>query len=129
MMRSVPYDHQVWRFDVTAHCFLLRVKKVEDRLFVQLLHSWANTFPVSWWVGLSELEETNLSWKRDYWIAWRKKIGQGQWLIVEDFWELFFDRIKEDDFEIPWLDPKIFWNRLRSVDVGKVLPKFESPFC
>jgi len=127
MMKNLPFDHQIWRFDITAHCFLLRVKKVEDQLFVQMLHSWANTFPASWWVGLSERDDTHLKWREEYWIAWREKIGRGQWILFEDFWNLFFD--KDPSFDIPWLDRNLFWDRVRSVDVGKVQPKFELPFC
>jgi len=127
MMKNLPFDHQIWRFDVTAHCFLLRVKKVEDQLFVQMLHSWANTFPASWWVGLSERDDTHLKWREEYWIGWREKIGHGKWILYEDFWNLFFD--KDPSFDIPWLDRNLFWDRVRSVDVGKVQPKFELPFC
>ena len=29
------------------------------------------------------------TWRQDFWFALREKIGNGQWLLVEDFWELF----------------------------------------
>ena len=110
---------------MVAHAFILRIKKSSnsDVIFVQVLHSWAHSFSLNWW--LSNSTDNTLRWNKEFFFSFRKEFGEGQWWILEHFFEAF---LPEKETPVPWLNRDVFWERLISVQMGNIMNKFERSF-